>query len=123
MIFSIDEQGDLFVDKDNQSLSDYNAVNETQVNWKIARTSILTYFRHKGFLQKNFIMYKRNNFSDEYVRNLIQDKINDIFKDNIRIIENIGFSFSNEGDLFIICFFYKINENENKSLLNETIII
>lgn len=123
MIFSIDEKGDLYIDKKNNSFSDYNAPNNTEVNYKIARTSILTFFKHKGFLQKNFIMYKRNNFGDSHIRTVIQDKINDIFKNNQQIIENIGFSFVNQGDLFIICFFYKIDEANNRSLLNETITI
>lgn len=123
MLFSINEDGDLYIDKKNNTFSDYMAESESEVNFKIARTSVITYFKYKGFFEKEFIKYKRNNFTDEYIRKLIQDKLNSIFEDAQDINENIGFSFSNQGDLFVICFFYKIDENENKSLLYKSIII
>lgn len=123
MLFSINEDGDLYIDKRNNSFSDYTAENESEVNFKIARTSIITYFKYRGFLEKEFIKYKRNNFTDEFIRNLIQNKLNSIFEDKPEINENVGFSFVNQGDLFVICFFYKIDEDENKSLLYETINI
>lgn len=123
MLLSINEDGDLYIDKDNNTFSDYMAQNESEVNFKIARTSVITYFKYKGFFEKEFIKYKRNIFSDEYIRKLIQDKLDSIFKNNPEINENVGFSFSNQGDLFVICFFYKIDETENKSLLYETIVI
>ena len=123
MLFSINEDGDLYIDKKNNSFSDYNAQSESEMNFKIARTSIITYFKYKGFFEKEFIKYKRNNFTDEFIRKLIQNKLNSIFQDKEEINEKVGFSFSNQGDLFVICFFYKIDENENKSLLYETITI
>lgn len=123
MLFSINEDGDLYIDKHNNTFSDYTAENESERDFKIARTSVITYFKYKGFLEKEFIKYKRNNFTDEFIRGLIQDKLDSIFEDNPEINENIGFSFVNQGDLFVICFFYKIDEDENRSLLYETINI
>lgn len=123
MLFSINENGDLYIDKDNNTFSDYTASNESERDFKIARSSIITYFKHKGFLEKEFIKYKRNNFTDEFIRGLIKDKLSLIFIEYPEINEKIGFSFINQGDLFVICFFYKIDENENKSLLYETITI
>lgn len=123
MLFSIGEDGDLYIDKKNNSFSDYTGENESEINFKIARSSIITFFKHKGFLEKEFIKYKRNNFTDSFINNIIQNKLNLIFKDNPEINEKIGFSFINQGDLFVICFFYKIDEDENKSLLYETINI
>lgn len=123
MLFSINEDGDLYIDKDNNTFSDYTAQSESEVNFKIARTSVITYFKYKGFLEKEFIKYKRNNFTDEFIRGLIQDKLDSIFENNPEINENVDFSFLNQGELFAICFFYKIDESQNKSLLYETITI
>lgn len=123
MLFSINEDGDLCLDKRNESFSDYTAQNETEINFKVARSSVITYFKHKGFLEKEFIKYKRNNFTDEFIRKLIQDKLNSIFKELPEIRENVEFSFLNQGDTFLICFYYKINQSENRSLLYETITI
>lgn len=122
MLFSINENGDLYIDKKNNSFSDYSGESESEINFKIARTSVITYFKYKGFFEKEFIKYKRNNYTDQQIRTIIQNKLNDIFSDN-NIRENVNFSFLNQGDLFVICFFYKIDENENRSLLYETIKI
>lgn len=123
MLFSINEDGDLYIDKDNNTFSDHVSENESGINFKIARSTVITYFKYKGYFEKEFIKYKRNNYTDAQIRTMIQTKLNEIFSDNNNILENIGFSFLNQGDLFTICFFYKIDETENKSLLYETIKI
>lgn len=124
MLFSIGEDGDLYIDKENNTFSDYTAKNETEKNFKIARSAIITYFKYREFFEKEFIKYKRNNYKDSEIRTILKNELNNIFyKKYPEILENIDFSFVNKGDLFIICFFYKMDESENKSLLYETITI
>lgn len=123
MIFSINEDGDLYIDKDNNAFSDYTADSPEESNFKIARSSVITYFKHKGFLKNNFIMYKRNNFEDSYIRTLIQNELDIIFKNKENILNKIGFSFANKGSTFLICFYYKMNKDKNVSLLYDTITI
>lgn len=117
MIFSIDEKGDLCIDKQNNTYNDHVAPNETEANFKIARTCVITYFKHKNFFQKDFLLNYRNNFTDAEIRELIQRKLDSIFLKRKNILSKIGFTFSNLETKFLISFYYKISEYENRSLL------
>lgn len=123
MIFSIGENGDVFLDKTNNTFSDYVSKNQSYVNYKIARSTVITYFKYRGFFKKNFIMYKRNNFDDNVIESIIKEELKKIFSNNKSILKNIDFSFINKGDTFTICFYYKMNNNVNKNLLYQTITI
>lgn len=123
MIFSINEDGDIYLDKHNNTFSDYVADSHFNVDFKIARSTIITYFKHKDFFKKDFILYKRNDYKDEQIREMIQNKLDQLFSTNLNILKRIGFSFVNNGEVFVICFYYKINDKENKNLLYDTITI
>ena len=123
MIFSINESGDLDLDKRNNTFCDYVADTHFNADFKNARSTIITYFKHKDYFKKDFILYKRNNYKDEEIRNMIQTKLDKLFSVSPNILNKIGFSFINNGDTFIICFYYKVSETENRNLLYDTIAI
>ena len=121
MLFSINEDGDLDIDN-GKYFSDFVMSDKIETDYRISRTLLLTHFIHKKWLEKNFILYKRNNFSDSEIREIIQKKINDIFQNYQNLLNAINFHFTNnKSSLNII--FYKKEKEQNKLLLHKEIII
>lgn len=121
MLFSINEDGDLDIDN-GKYFSDFVMSDKIETDYRISRTLLLTHFIHKKWLEKNFILYKRNNFSDSEIREMIQKKINDIFQNYQNLLNSINFHFTNnKSSLNII--FYKKEKEQNKLLLHKEIVI
>jgi ribonuclease P protein component len=121
MLFSINEDGDLDIDN-GKYFSDFVISDKIETDYRISRTLLLTHFIHKKWLEKNFILYKRNNFSDTEIRELIQKKINEVFQNYQNLLSLINFNFTNnKSSLNII--FYKKEKEQNKLLLHKEIII
>ena len=121
MLFSINEDGDLDIDN-GKYFSDFVISDKIETDYRISRTLLLTHFIHKKWLEKNFILYKRNNFSDTEIRELIQKKINEVFQNYQNLLGLINFHFTNnKSSLNII--FYKKEKEQNKLLLHKEIII
>lgn len=123
MLFGIDEKGDLNIDKEFNTFSDIIFEEEIQTNINIAKTIILTKFKHQNWFRDEFILYKRNTFSDEEIKKYIDKKIEEIFSSLPFVKSKIGYAFINRGDTFTINFYYKVNSKVNKSLLFRTIEI
>jgi ribonuclease P protein component len=121
MLFSINEDGDLDIDN-NKYFSDFVMSDKIETDYRISRTLLLTHLIHKKWLEKNFILYKRNNFSDSEIRELIQKKINDIFQNYQNLLNLINFHFINDKSSLNIIF-YKKEKEQNKLLLHKEIII
>lgn len=121
MLFSINEDGDLDIDN-GKYFSDFVMSDKIETDYRISRTLLLTHFIHKKWLEENFILYKRNNFSDSEIRELIQKKINNVFQKYQNLLGSINFNFTNnKSSLNII--FYKKEKEQNKLLLHKEIII
>lgn len=121
MLFSINEDGDLDIDN-NKYFSDFVMSDKIETDYRISRTLLLTHLIHKKWLEKNFILYKRNNFSDSEIRELIQKKINDIFQNYQNLLNLINFHFINDKSSLNIIF-YKKEKEHNKLLLHKEIVI
>lgn len=121
MLFSINEDGDLDIDN-NKYFSDFVMSDKMETDYRISRTLLLTHLIHKKWLEKNFILYKRNNFSDSEIRELIQKKINDIFQNYQNLLSLINFHFINDKSSLNIIF-YKKEKEHNKLLLHKEIVI
>ena len=121
MLFSINEDGDLDIDN-NKYFSDFIMSDKIETDYRISRTLLLTHLIHKKWLEKNFILYKRNNFSDSEIRELIQKKINDIFQNYQNLLSLINFHFINDKSSLNIIF-YKKEKEHNKLLLHKEIVI
>jgi ribonuclease P protein component len=121
MLFSINEDGDLDIDN-NKYFSDFVMSDKIETDYRISRTLLLTHLIHKKWLEKNFILYKRNNFSDSEIRELIQKKINDIFQNYQNLLSLINFHFINDKSSLNIIF-YKKEKEHNKLLLHKEIVI
>ena len=121
MLFSINEDGDLDIDN-GKYFSDFVMSDKIETDYRISRTLLLTHFIHKKWLEENFILYKRNNFSDSEIRDFIQKKINNVFQKYQNLLSSINFHFTNnKSSLNII--FYKKEKEQNKLLLHKEIII
>lgn len=121
MLFSINEDGDLDINN-NKYFSDFVMSDKMETDYRISRTLLLTHLIHKKWLEKNFILYKRNNFSDSEIRELIQKKINDIFQNYQNLLSLINFHFINDKSSLNIIF-YKKEKEHNKLLLHKEIVI
>ena len=121
MLFSINEDGDLDIDN-NKYFSDFVMSDKIETDYRISRTLLLTHLIHKKWLEKNFILYKRNNFSDSEIRELIQKKINDIVQNYQNLLSLINFHFINDKSSLNIIF-YKKEKEHNKLLLHKEIVI
>lgn len=123
MIFGINEKGDLNIDKDFNCFSDIILGEEIQTNMNLAKTIILTKFKHQNWFKEEFVPYKRNVIKDSEIREYIDQKLEEIFVDFPYLKSNVGYVFLNEGSTFTIVFYYRINQNLNKNLLFRTIDI
>ena len=121
MLFSINEDGDLNIDE-KKVFSDFVISDKLETNFRLTKTILLTHLIHKKWLRENFILYKRNNFQENEIRNEIQQKLNDIFQKYPSLLPHVNFIFTNEKNTLNIIFFNKSGK-ENKLLLQKEIVI
>lgn len=114
-MFSISEQGDLFIHSD-KTITDYVLGNLEETNFRIARSRILCLFVHREFFKKQFIKHLRNNFQDSEIKKMIDEKLDMLFRDNLKIRDKIFYSFKNNKDKFVIVFLYKEHEEKNRNI-------
>lgn len=123
MLFSINEKGDLDINQEYNTFSNVIFGEELQTNINIAKTIILTKFKHQNWFRDEFVLYKRNTYKDIEIKKYIDDKLDKIFSKLPFIRTKIGYAFLNDGDTFTIGFYYKVNSKVNISLLFKTIEI
>lgn len=123
MLFAINEKGDLNIDQEFNTFTNFIFGEDVQTNINIAKTIILTKFKHQNWFRDEFVLYKRNTYTDLEIKEYIDNKLNEIFSKLPFIKQNIGYAFLNKGDIFTICFYYKLDKNTNINLLFRTIEI
>lgn len=114
-MFSIGENGDIFIHNDG-TFTDYVIGDIDETNFRIARSRIISHFKFRKYFENNFIKYFRNNFSDEQIKEKINNELNNLFIDNKNIKEKILFFYRNSDDKFNIVFLYKLSKNTNKNI-------
>ena len=121
MIFAIDENGDIELDKENKTFT--NSVNGsiTESYFKTARTILVTYLIHGDFFKENFIKNLRNISSDEEISEFLANELNTIFEDDLDVLNYVDYFFINSEDVFTIFFFFEKGEFK-KQLINFDVI-
>lgn len=123
MLFAINEKGDLNIDQEFNTFTNFIFGEDVQTNINIAKTIILTKFKHQNWFRDEFILYKRNTYDDFQIKEYIDNKLDEIFSKLPFIRSKVGYAFLNKGDTFTIGFYYKVNSQTNVSLLFRTIEI
>lgn len=123
MLFAINEKGDLNIDQEFNTFTNFIFGEDVQTNINIAKTIILTKFKHQNWFRDEFILYKRNTYDDFQIKEYIDNKLDEIFSKLPFIRRKVGYAFLNKGDTFTIGFYYKVNSQTNVSLLFRTIEI
>ena len=123
MLFAINEKGDLNIDQEFNTFTNFIFGEDVQTNINIAKTIILTKFKHQNLFRNEFILYKRNTYDDFQIKEYIDNKLDEIFSKLPFIRSKVGYAFLNKGDTFTIGFYYKVNSQTNVSLLFRTIEI
>lgn len=123
MLFAINEKGDLNIDQEFNTFTNFIFGEDVQTNINIAKTIILTKFKHQNWFRDEFILYKRNTYDDFQIKEYIDNKLDEIFSKFPFIRSKVGYAFLNKGDTFTIGFYYKVNSQTNVSLLFRTIEI
>lgn len=116
-MFSIGENGDLYYDKSTRSMMDIVMGDLEETNFKTARTRIISHFKYRGYLENNFIKHYRNKFSNDEIKKMIDEQLNILFEDNLKLRNKITYVFKNNSEKFLICFLYKKNSKTNRNLL------
>lgn len=122
MLFSIDEDGNIDVNNNKNSFSDFIIGDESETNFRLVRTILITHLIHKKWLKDNFILYKRINYTDEQINSIIKSKINELFENYPNLKNTVEFSFSLKDDILTIVF-YKKHEGKDRMLLLKDINI
>lgn len=117
MLFAIDEKGDLSIDKKYNVFSNIIFGEEEKTNINIAKTKILTKFKHQNWFRDEFILYKRNTFEEKEIKEIIDGELDKTFSKFPFVRSRIGFAFLNKGDVFMISFYYKLSPQTNVNLL------
>jgi len=117
MIFSINESGDLDVDKTEKSFVNVIEGNTLETYYKKARTTILTHFVHNPFFEEEFIKYLRNNFEEEDVNTLVDDKLTEIFYYNPDILDYVYYLPILEDESYSIYFFFSDGYEKKKIMV------
>lgn len=122
MLFSIDEDGNIDINNNKNSFSDFIIGDESETNFRLARTILITHLIHKKWLKDNFILYKRINYTDEQINSIIKSKINELFENYPNLKNTVEFSFSLKDNILNIVF-YKKHEGKDRILLLKDINI
>lgn len=122
-MLSIGENGDIYYDEKTDSIMDIVLGDQEETNFKIARSRVISHFKYRGYLENSFIKYKRNNFTDEVIKKLIDTELDKLFEDVPKIRNKITYIFKNNKSKFLITFMYKETEETNRNLIYFTIKI
>ena len=93
-----------------------------EINFRLARTILITNLIHKKWLKNNFILYKRANYTNEEIKDMIKNKINDLFENYPNLINTVDFSFNLKDNVLSIVF-YKNHEGRERMLILKDINI
>lgn len=115
-MFSISEEGDLFIHEDG-TFTDISISNPVETEFRIARSRVLSSFKHRNFLSEQFIKSHRNTYADDEINKKITEQLDKIFDDKKQLRQKIIFLFDNEESKFTILFLYQESKNVNRNLL------
>lgn len=121
-MFSIGENGDIYIHDDN-TFTDIVIGDYPETEFRIARSRVISRFKFKNFFNEKFIKYYRNNFTDEYLKEVIDLELDTLFSDKLSIRNKINYFFKNESNKLNIIFLYKESNNKNRNLLFYTITL
>lgn len=113
-MFLISEKGDLSTD--NQSFCDHLIGDILESEYRIAKSRIIS-LKYKGFFENDFIKYYRNTKTDDEIKQIINEKIDNLFVEKTLRLK-IEFVFKNVNNKFLISFIFKYNKNKTKSLIS-----
>ena len=119
MLFSINEDGSLDFDKNRKIFSDFVMSNEEETNFRLIRTILITHLIHKKLLKDNFILYKRINYTDEEIKVMIKNKLNELFKNYPNLKNTVEFSFTLKNNILSIVFYKKQGEDNRLILIQD----
>lgn len=122
MLFSINEDGKLDLDEKKNIFSDFVMGNQDETNFRLARTILITHLIHKKWLRNNFILYMRANYTNEQIKAMIKNKINDLFENYPNLKDTVEFSFNLNNNILSIVF-YKKHEGKERLLILKDINI
>ena len=122
MLFSINEDGKLDLDEKKNIFSDFVMGNQAETNFRLARTILITHLIHKKWLKNNFILYMRANYTNEEIKAMIKNKINDLFENYPNLKDTVEFSFNLNNNVLSIVF-YKNHEGKERLLILKDINI
>lgn len=122
MLFSINEDGKLDLDEKKNIFSDFVMGNQSETNFRLARTILITHLIHKKWLRNNFILYMRANYTNEQIKAMIKNKINDLFENYPNLKDTVEFSFNLNNNILSIVF-YKKHEGKERLLILKDINI
>lgn len=122
MLFSINEDGKLDLDEKKNIFSDFVMGNQSETNFRLARTILITHLIHKKWLKNNFILYMRANYTNEEIKAMIKNKINDLFENYPNLKNTVEFSFNLNNNVLSIVF-YKNHEGKERLLILKDINI
>lgn len=119
MLFSINEKGSLDFDENRKIFSDFVMSNEEETNFRLIRTILITHLIHKKWLKDNFILYKRINYTDEEIKVMIKNKLNELFKNYPNLKNTVEFSFTLKNNILSIVFYKKQGEDNRLILIQD----
>ena len=119
MLFSINENGSLDFDENRKIFSDFVMSNEEETNFRLTRTILITHLIHKKWLKNNFILYKRINYTDEEIKVMIKNKLNELFKNYPNLKNTVEFSFTLKNNILSIVFYKKQGEDNRLILIQD----
>lgn len=122
MLFSINEDGKLDLDEKKNIFSDFVMGNQAETNFRLTRTILITHLIHKKWLKNNFILYMRANYTNEEIKAMIKNKINDLFENYPNLKDTVEFSFNLNNNILSIVF-YKKHEGKERLLILKDINI
>lgn len=122
MLFSINEDGKLDLDEKKNIFSDFVMGNQAETNFRLTRTILITHLIHKKWLKNNFILYMRANYTNEQIKAMIKNKINDLFENYPNLKDTVEFSFNLNNNILSIVF-YKKHEGKERLLILKDINI
>lgn len=122
MLFSINEDGKLDLDEKKNIFSDFVMGNQAETNFRLARTILITNLIHKKWLKNNFILYMRANYTNEEIKAMIKNKINDLFENYPNLKNTVEFLFNLNNNVLSIVF-YKKHEGKERLLILKDINI
>lgn len=121
MLFALNENGD--INTTGNAISDFVLSDALLSEYKLSKTILLTYFVFNHWLEKSFIKNKRNNYTKEKVKELIQNHLNEILKDKYDdLINKIDFTFDLQPKELILVFYLKQDKRSIVVLEKEIII-